>query len=61
MRDYETYKRRLEASRKKNLEELLYEQLVKEGKGPSVCARDLGVPRPVIIHYRKKYDLKQPT
>lgn len=56
---YESYKKKVEKRYNKDLVEVMKELYVTEDLGPSVSAKQLGIPRRVFIHFVHQYDLKK--
>lgn len=59
MTDFESYKNQLEKQYNCNLEDILYDIYIARDLGPSVGAKELGIPRQVFLYYRNLYNLKE--
>ena len=58
MAAYEVYKAKVEKSYNKPLVEVIKELYVNKDLGPSVGAKQLGIPRRAFIYFVNKYELK---
>lgn len=59
MEEFEMYQTKLEAQFGKPMKEIIYEYYITKNLGPSVGARELGIPRRVFIYFRNYYSLKE--
>ncbi|ALS77860.1 hypothetical protein ACQKDD_17880 [Planococcus kocurii] len=59
MVDYESYKEKVEKRHNKALVEVIKDLYVNEDLGPSVSAKQLGMPRQAFLHFVQHYDLKK--
>lgn len=58
MHIYQNYIEKLEKEHKKSIEELIRDFYIRQDEGPSVTARELGVPRKVVLHFIYEYNLR---
>ncbi|AQU80233.1 hypothetical protein [Planococcus faecalis] len=59
MGEYESYKEKIEKRHNKALVEVIKDLYIHEDLGPSVSAKQLGIPRQAFIHFVQHYDLKK--
>lgn len=59
MEEFEAYQARLEEQFGKPMKEIIYEYYITKNLGPSVGAKELGIPRRVFIYFRNYYSLKE--
>lgn len=59
MMEYDSYREKVERQHNKALVEVMKDLYIKEDLGPSVSAKQLGIPRQAFIHFIHKYDLKK--
>lgn len=59
MEEIENYKKQLEEKFNKPMKDIIYEYYITKGLGPSVGAKELGIPRRVFIYFRNFYSLKE--
>ena len=57
--EYDSYREKVERQHNKALVEVMKDLYIKEDLGPSVSAKQLGIPRQAFIHFIHKYDLKK--
>ncbi|MDN7241724.1 hypothetical protein QWY14_07955 [Planococcus sp. N028] len=55
--DYEAYKNKLESQFNQDLREILFDHYITQELGPSVGAKQLGIPRQVFVHFLNLYNL----
>lgn len=58
MHPYQEYKEKLEKEHSKSTEELIRQLYIGRDEGPSVTARELGIPRQAVLHFIHEYDLR---
>lgn len=58
MHPYQNYIEKLEKEYKKNVDEVIREIYIGQDEGPSVTARELGIPRQAVLHFIKEFDLR---
>lgn len=58
MTEMEKYKEKLNKQFGENLKEVVTSYYISNDLGPSRIAKELGVPRQVILHYIHLYELK---
>lgn len=59
MEEFEMYQTKLEEQFGKPMKEIIYEYYITKNYGPSVGAKELGIPRRVFIYFRNYYSLKE--
>lgn len=59
MAEYDSYKEKVERRHNKPLVEVMEDLYVKNNCGPSVSAKQLGIPRQAFMHFIHEYDLKK--
>lgn len=59
MEDFGIYQLKLEEKYGKPIKEIIYEYYINKNLGPSVGAKELGIPRPVFIYFRNYFGLKE--
>ena len=55
---YQEYIEKLEQEHNMSIEELIREYYIVQDEGPSVTARELGIPRKVVLHFIYEYNLR---
>lgn len=58
MHPYQEYIEKLEAEHNKSIEGLIREFYIVQDEGPSVTARELGIPRKAVLHFIYEYNLR---
>ena len=58
MHPYQEYIEELEKEHNKSIEELIRDFYIVQDKGPSVTARELGIPRNAVLHFIYEYNLR---
>ncbi|WP_233569661.1 hypothetical protein [Planomicrobium sp. Y74] len=58
MHPYQKYKEKLEKEYSKSVEEVIRKLYIGRDEGPSVTARELGIPRQAVLHFIHEYDLR---
>lgn len=59
MLEFENYIEKLEQEYKRDLKDILSAYYLKRDLGPSSTAKELGVPRQVVLHYINQFGLKE--
>lgn len=59
MLEFEQYKEKLEQEYKRDLKDILSAYYLTRDLGPSMTAKELGVPRKFIVHYINELGLKE--
>ena len=59
MMEFDAYREKVERKHNKALVELMKDLYVENDLGPSVSAKQLGMPRQAFMHFVHKYDLKK--
>ncbi|WP_416145285.1 hypothetical protein [Planococcus koreensis] len=59
MLEFEGYKEKLEQEYKRDLKDILSAYYLTRDLGPSSTAKELGVPRQVVLHYINQFGLKE--
>ena len=59
MTKYDSYREKVEQRHNKALVEVMKDLYIKENMGPSVGAKELGMPRQAFVHFVNEYDLKK--
>ncbi|WP_106532905.1 hypothetical protein [Planomicrobium soli] len=55
--DFESYKNKLESQFNQDLKEILIDHCIRQEHGPSVSAKQLGIPRQAVVHFMNLYKL----
>ena len=58
MHPYQEYIDQLEKKHNKSVEELIRDFYIDRDEGPSVTARELGIPRKVVLHFIHEHNLR---
>lgn len=58
MHPYQDYIKKLEKEHNKSIEELIRYYYIEQDEGPSVTARELGIPRKAVLHFIYEYNLR---
>lgn len=58
MHPYQDYIEKLEKEHNKSIEELIRDYYIEQDEGPSVTARELGIPRKAVLHFIYEYNLR---
>lgn len=58
MHPYQEYIEKLENEHNKSIKELIHEYYIIQDEGPSVTARELGIPRKAVLHFIYEYNLR---
>ncbi|TAA72873.1 hypothetical protein [Planococcus salinarum] len=58
MHPYQEYIEKLEAKYNKSVEEVIRDFYIDQDEGPSVTARELGIPRKAVLHFIYEYNLR---
>ena len=58
MHPYQEYKEKLEKEHNKSVEEVIRQIYISRDEGPSVTARELGIPRQAVLHFIYEYNLR---
>ena len=58
MHPYQDYIEKLEKEHNKSIEELIRDYYIVQDEGPSVTARELGIPRKAVLHFIYEYNLR---
>ena len=59
MTEYDAYREKVEQKYNKALVEVMKDLYVNNDLGPSVSAKQLGMPRQAFMHFVHEYDLKK--
>lgn len=59
MTEYDSYREKVERRHNKALVEVMKDLYIKDDVGPSVGAKQLGMPRQAFVHFVHEYDLKK--
>ncbi|WP_142827190.1 hypothetical protein [Planococcus soli] len=59
MTEYDSYREKVERRHNKALVEVMEDLYIKNNLGPSVSAKQLGMPRQAFMHFVQEYGLKQ--
>lgn len=59
MTKYDSYREKVEQRHNKALVEVMKDLYIKDNVGPSVGAKQLGMPRQAFVHFVREYDLKK--
>lgn len=55
---YQEFIEKLEAEHGRSVKELIYDYYITKDEGPSVTARELGIPRKAVLHFIHEFDLR---
>ena len=58
MHPYQSYIDKLENKYGKSIEDIIHGYYIIEDEGPSVTARELGIPRKAVLHFIHEYNLR---
>ncbi|WP_298824673.1 hypothetical protein [uncultured Planococcus sp.] len=58
MTKYDSYREKVEQRHNKALVEVMKDLYIKDNVGPSVGAKQLGMPRQAFVYFVREYDLK---
>ncbi|MCM3610379.1 packaged DNA stabilization gp4 family protein [Planococcus sp. MERTA32b] len=58
MHPYQEYIEKLENELNKNIKDIIHEYYIIQDEGPSVTARELGIPRKAVLHFIYEYNLR---
>lgn len=59
MTEYDSYREKVEQRHNKALVEVMKDLYIKDDVGPSVGAKQLGMPRQAFVHFVHEYGLKK--
>lgn len=59
MENFQNYKEKVEKQFNQNLKDLIINLYITNEQGPSVSAKQLGIPRKAFIYFVNQYGLKQ--
>lgn len=59
MTEYDSYREKVERRHNKPLVEVMKDLYITNNLGPSVSAKQLGIPRQAFMHFIREYDLKK--
>ena len=59
MHPYQEYIEKLETEHKISVKELIHDYYIVKDEGPSVTARELGIPRKAVLHFIHEFDLRK--
>ncbi|MGH2317000.1 hypothetical protein ACRC6Q_04480 [Planococcus sp. SE5232] len=59
MTKYDAYREEIEQRHNKALVEVMKDLYIKDNVGPSVGAKQLGMPRQAFVYFVREYDLKK--
>ncbi|MCM3610445.1 hypothetical protein M4S82_04220 [Planococcus sp. MERTA32b] len=58
MHPYQNYIEKLEQEYNMNVDEVIRQIYIGRDEGPSVTARELGIPRQAVLHFIREFDLR---
>ena len=58
MHPYQEQIEKLEKKYNRNVQELIFDYYIVQDEGPSVTARELGIPRNAVLHFIHEYNLR---
>ncbi|MGI2327668.1 hypothetical protein [Planococcus sp. YIM B11945] len=56
--DYEFYKKKLEKNYSRDLKDIIAQAYLTDDLGPSMGAKQLGIPRQVFVYFVNHYELR---
>ena len=59
MHPYQVEIEKLEKKYNKSIQELIHHYYIVEDEGPSVTARELGIPRNAVLHFIYEFNLRE--